>query len=67
MPELPICVSVGDRSVPPLTVVKGTPMARREVISSVGHPLGYAGFSGAARVCPQGRVKRALAAPEVPG
>jgi hypothetical protein len=35
--------------------------AAREVISSVGHPLGYPGFSEAARVCPQGRSKRALA------
>src|ERR1035438_844274 len=35
--------------------------AAREVISSVGHPLGHPGFSEAARVCPQGRSKRALA------
>jgi len=44
----------------------GTPDPRH-VISSVGHSPSYPGFSGAARVCPQGRSKRALAAPEVPG
>ena len=31
--------------------------AAREVISSVGHPLGYPGFSEAARVCPQGPIE----------
>jgi hypothetical protein len=36
-----------------------------EVISSVGHHLGYSRFSRVARVCPQGRAKRALVAREV--
>jgi len=37
--------------------VDGMPMARRRVISWVGRLAGYPGFSGLARVCPQGRPK----------
>ena len=69
--DLRLRPSLSDRGVPPVTGVNdanGTALDRH----SSGHLLGRAlsgppGFSGAARVCLQGRSKRALAAPEVRG
>jgi hypothetical protein len=56
LPDLRGGLSLSDRERPLLTPINGTLMARRQVIiSSVGHPLGYPGFSGVARVCPRGR------------
>src|SRR5262249_39891940 len=52
LPDLRGGLSVSDRERPLLTPINGTLMARRQVIiSSVGHLLGYPGFSGTARVC----------------
>jgi len=43
-------------------------MARREVISSVGHPLGYSGFTGVGKGLPTGPDRsEPLPTPGVPG
>jgi hypothetical protein len=67
VPELPLCVSGGDRSGPPLTGVNGTPMARREVISSVGHPLGYTGFFEGGKGLPTGPIEASPCRPRGSG
>jgi hypothetical protein len=48
---------------PIITAISGSVSAKRTSVLPVGHPLGYSRFSGTARVCPQGRAKRAHAVP----
>jgi hypothetical protein len=55
--DLRLRLFLSDRGVPLVTGVNGTLMARREVISSVGHPSGYPGFLWGGKGLPAGPIE----------